>query len=177
MIVFAVGHIQHLGRHEAVIPRKVLPNRSLGRRSVESSSTHGKLYTSIGKGLTSYVSRARTTKSANNSYCITHSSSRSEEELLTKLTSLVRKLIVGQHHQAVQRVCGICTSVEHPTNLCPTLQEDELENTKCVGVLGGRHQYGRQLYHPNPNQGQHTAPRFGQAEGMLVLSQGNYQVG
>ncbi|RDY08196.1 hypothetical protein CR513_07615, partial [Mucuna pruriens] len=40
---------------------------------------------------------------------------------LTKLTSLMRQLAVGQHQQVVQRVCGICTSVEHPTDMCPTL--------------------------------------------------------
>ncbi|RDY05615.1 hypothetical protein CR513_10534, partial [Mucuna pruriens] len=28
------------------------------------------------------------------------------------------------------KVCGICTSVEHPTDMCPTLQETELDQTK-----------------------------------------------
>ncbi|RDX69655.1 hypothetical protein CR513_51196, partial [Mucuna pruriens] len=45
-------------------------------------------------------------------------------------------------------MCGICTSVEHLPDMCPTLQESETESTKYVGALGGEHQYGRQLY-PN----------------------------
>ncbi|RDX94151.1 hypothetical protein CR513_23496, partial [Mucuna pruriens] len=43
------------------------------------------------------------------------------------------------------KVCGICTFVEHPTDMCPTLQEtgsDQLEN---VGAIGG-FQYEKQLY-------------------------------
>ncbi|RDX85418.1 hypothetical protein CR513_33398, partial [Mucuna pruriens] len=45
------------------------------------------------------------------------------ENQLTELTSLVRQL-VGQHQPSiVARVCGICTFMEHPTDICPTLQE------------------------------------------------------
>ncbi|RDX86379.1 hypothetical protein CR513_32297, partial [Mucuna pruriens] len=48
------------------------------------------------------------------------------ENQLTELTSLVRQLVVGQHQPSIAaRVCGICTSVEHPTDMCPTLQETE----------------------------------------------------
>ncbi|RDX86964.1 hypothetical protein CR513_31632, partial [Mucuna pruriens] len=47
------------------------------------------------------------------------------ENQLTELTSLVRQLAVGQHQPIVQRVCGICASVEHLTDMCPTLQESE----------------------------------------------------
>ncbi|RDX97078.1 hypothetical protein CR513_20206, partial [Mucuna pruriens] len=48
------------------------------------------------------------------------------ENQLIELTSLVRQLVVGQHQPNIAaRVCGICTSVEHPTNMCPTLQETE----------------------------------------------------
>ncbi|RDY13651.1 hypothetical protein CR513_01411, partial [Mucuna pruriens] len=65
------------------------------------------------------------------------------ENQLTELTSLVRRLIVGQHQQAMQRVCGICALVEHPTDMCLALQD-----TKCIGELEGELQYGRQSY-PN----------------------------
>ncbi|RDY13797.1 hypothetical protein CR513_01234, partial [Mucuna pruriens] len=42
------------------------------------------------------------------------------ENQLTELTTLVRQLAVGQHQPALAtKVCGICTSVEHPTNMCP----------------------------------------------------------
>ncbi|RDX86075.1 hypothetical protein CR513_32633, partial [Mucuna pruriens] len=44
------------------------------------------------------------------------------ENQLTELTSLVRQLVVGQHKPTIAaKVCGICTFVEHPTNMCPTL--------------------------------------------------------
>ncbi|RDX89968.1 hypothetical protein CR513_28221, partial [Mucuna pruriens] len=40
---------------------------------------------------------------------------------LTELSSLVRQLVVGQHQPAMAaKVCGICTSVEHLTDMCPT---------------------------------------------------------
>ncbi|RDY08677.1 hypothetical protein CR513_07076, partial [Mucuna pruriens] len=62
------------------------------------------------------------------------------ENQLTKLTSLVRKLAIRQHQQSAQlRVCGICTSVEHPTDMCPTLQEIELDSAECVRAIGGYH--------------------------------------
>ncbi|RDY10421.1 hypothetical protein CR513_05054, partial [Mucuna pruriens] len=71
------------------------------------------------------------------------------ENQLTDLTSLVRQLAVGQHQQSiVARVCGICTSVEHPTNMCPTLQETESDHSKSVGAIG-------------PSQGPYAAQRFG----------------
>ncbi|RDX96702.1 hypothetical protein CR513_20611, partial [Mucuna pruriens] len=41
---------------------------------------------------------------------------------ITKLTSLVRQLAIGQHHSSpLVRVCGMCAFVEHATNACPTL--------------------------------------------------------
>ncbi|RDX77172.1 hypothetical protein CR513_42744, partial [Mucuna pruriens] len=60
----------------------------------------------------------------------------SQPRMLTELTSLVRQLAVGQHQPSIAtRVCGICTSVEHPTDMCPTLQEiksDHLENVEAI---------------------------------------------
>ncbi|RDY09186.1 hypothetical protein CR513_06482, partial [Mucuna pruriens] len=64
------------------------------------------------------------------------------ENQLTELTSLVRQLAVGQHQPAMAaKVCGICTSMEHPTDMCPTLQETESNQPKNVGAIGG-FQYG-----------------------------------
>ncbi|RDX88511.1 hypothetical protein CR513_29890, partial [Mucuna pruriens] len=57
---------------------------------------------------------------------------------LTELTSLVRQLAIGQHQPSiVARVCGICTSVEHPTDMCPTLQESESNHLESAGAIGG----------------------------------------
>ncbi|RDX67966.1 hypothetical protein CR513_53107, partial [Mucuna pruriens] len=55
------------------------------------------------------------------------------ENQLTELTSLVRQLAIGQHQpMATVKACGICTSIEHPTNMCPTLQEIESSHLqKC----------------------------------------------
>ncbi|RDX78782.1 hypothetical protein CR513_40889, partial [Mucuna pruriens] len=43
------------------------------------------------------------------------------------------------------KVCDICTSVVHLTDLCPTLQETESDQPENVGVIGG-YQYGKQPY-------------------------------
>ncbi|RDY04393.1 hypothetical protein CR513_11895, partial [Mucuna pruriens] len=71
------------------------------------------------------------------------------ENQLTELTSLVRQLAVSQHHPAMAaKVCGICTSVEHPTDLCPTLQETESGQIESVGAVGG-FQYGSSHIRPD----------------------------
>ncbi|RDY11802.1 hypothetical protein CR513_03483, partial [Mucuna pruriens] len=36
--------------------------------------------------------------------------------------------------------------MEHPTDMCPTLQESKMESIECVGVLEGGLQYGSQTY-------------------------------
>ncbi|RDY04015.1 hypothetical protein CR513_12327, partial [Mucuna pruriens] len=44
------------------------------------------------------------------------------ENKLTELTSLVRKIAVGQHQQIPPvKIYGICTSMEHLTDMCPIL--------------------------------------------------------
>ncbi|RDY07798.1 hypothetical protein CR513_08036, partial [Mucuna pruriens] len=58
------------------------------------------------------------------------------ENQLTELTSLVRQLVVVKHQPSIAaRVCGICTSVEHPTDMCPTLQKTKLNHPKSVGAI------------------------------------------
>ncbi|RDY03888.1 hypothetical protein CR513_12466, partial [Mucuna pruriens] len=106
------------------------------------------------------------------------------ENQLTKLTSLVRQLAVGQHQPSVAAtVCGICTSVEHPTDMCPTLQETKLDYTKSVGAIGGyqygnwpfdNKQFGRPPYRPNPNQGSYAAQGFS-SNRSIPQSEGSYQ--
>ncbi|RDX72335.1 hypothetical protein CR513_48197, partial [Mucuna pruriens] len=85
---------------------------------------------------------ASNTEGANTSKIVskvsTFDSQRLENQLM-ELTSLVRQLAIVQHQQVVQLVCGIYALVEHPTDMCPTLQESEMESTKCVGALRGRH--------------------------------------
>ncbi|RDY04188.1 hypothetical protein CR513_12128, partial [Mucuna pruriens] len=39
------------------------------------------------------------------------------ENKITELASLVRQLVIGQHHSSpLARECGMCASIEHPTN-------------------------------------------------------------
>ncbi|RDX91933.1 hypothetical protein CR513_26000, partial [Mucuna pruriens] len=67
------------------------------------------------------------------------------------------------------KVCSICTSMEHPTDLCPTLQETESNHPESVGAIGGyqyswpfdNQQFGKQPFRSRPSQGQHAAQRFG----------------
>ncbi|RDX97045.1 hypothetical protein CR513_20228, partial [Mucuna pruriens] len=97
------------------------------------------------------------------------------ENQLTKLTSLVRQLVVGQHQPNIAaRVCDICTSMEHPTDMCPTFQETESDQAESVEEISG-YQYGKQPHHsqpfnnqhlgkqpfqPRPSQGPYAAQRF-----------------
>ncbi|XP_051143996.1 uncharacterized protein LOC127260322 [Andrographis paniculata] len=49
----------------------------------------------------------------------------SMQQQLSELTSFVRKMVVEKSNPSVQvKVCGICTSAGHPTDACPTLQEE-----------------------------------------------------
>ncbi|RDX73114.1 hypothetical protein CR513_47318, partial [Mucuna pruriens] len=58
------------------------------------------------------------------------------ENPLTKLISLVRQVAVSQHQPAMAaKLCGICTSVEHPTDMCPTLQETEADQPENIGAI------------------------------------------
>ncbi|RDX88700.1 hypothetical protein CR513_29662, partial [Mucuna pruriens] len=87
-------------------------------------------------------------------------SSQRLENQLTELTSLVRQLAVGQHQPSMAaKVCGICTSVEHPTDMCPTLQETESDQTKNVRAIGG-FQYGKQPYQNRPFDSQQHASTY-----------------
>ncbi|RDY10372.1 hypothetical protein CR513_05106, partial [Mucuna pruriens] len=106
------------------------------------------------------------------------------ENQLTELTSLVTQLAIGQHQPiTVVKACGICTSMEHPTDMCPTLQETELNHPKSVGAIGG-YQYrkqphanqlfeGQQFGRP-PYQGSYAAQGFSSNRSM-PQSQGSYQ--
>ncbi|RDY12859.1 hypothetical protein CR513_02286, partial [Mucuna pruriens] len=94
------------------------------------------------------------------------------ENQLIELTSLVRRLVVGQHQPNIAaRVCGICTSVEHPIDMCPTLQEIESDQPHSAGAIGGyqyrkqphqsrpfdNQQFGKQPFWPGPSQGPYAA--------------------
>ncbi|XP_073133921.1 uncharacterized protein [Henckelia pumila] len=83
------------------------------------------------------------------------------EQKLSKLTSLVRHMTVGNGQ--IARVCGICTQVGHATNMCPTLQEGSAEQVNAAGGFPGPPQ---QKYDPysntyNPGWRDHPNLRYG----------------
>ena len=53
------------------------------------------------------------------------------EQRLDKLTSLVKTFIVGNVQQV--KTCGICSNKGHSTDMCPTLQEEPVEQANAVG--------------------------------------------
>ncbi|RDX87928.1 hypothetical protein CR513_30541, partial [Mucuna pruriens] len=55
------------------------------------------------------------------------------ENQLSKLTSLVRQLAFGQHQpNMAAKAYGICTSMEHPTNLCPTMGSNHIRTGHLI---------------------------------------------
>ncbi|CAH9107476.1 unnamed protein product [Cuscuta europaea] len=66
------------------------------------------------------------------------------ESQVADLTSLVKDFLLNPKHQEV-KVCGICSTQGHPTDSCPTLQE---ENSEQVNALGFQ---GQKRYDPHSN--------------------------
>ncbi|CAH9067015.1 unnamed protein product [Cuscuta epithymum] len=80
---------------------------------------------------------------------------------VTGLTSLVKDFLLKSKTQEV-KVCGICTQQGHPTDSCPTLQEDTTEHVNALGFQS--HQQRR--YDPfsnsyNPGLRDHPNLRYG----------------
>ncbi|RDY06135.1 hypothetical protein CR513_09917, partial [Mucuna pruriens] len=49
---------------------------------------------------------------------------------------IMNKIAVVQHQPSITaRVCGLCTSVEHPTDMCHTLQETKSDHPESVGAI------------------------------------------
>ncbi|XP_071918751.1 uncharacterized protein [Coffea arabica] len=53
------------------------------------------------------------------------------QQQISELTSFVRQLAVGNASQA--KVCGVCTAVGHPTEMCPLVQEETAEHVNMAG--------------------------------------------
>jgi len=57
------------------------------------------------------------------------------EQQIVSLTSLVRQMAIG--NMQTMKACGICSVVGHPIDMCPTLQEETIEQVNAVsGFLG-----------------------------------------
>ncbi|XP_021733268.1 uncharacterized protein LOC110700074 isoform X1 [Chenopodium quinoa] len=81
------------------------------------------------------------------------------EQQVAKLTSLVERVMI---EKGQEKVCGLCSMVGHPTDMCPTLQEEEVNS-----IGGGQGQQRR--YDPfsqtyNPGWRDHPNLRYGNAQ-------------
>ncbi|CAJ2663828.1 unnamed protein product [Trifolium pratense] len=70
------------------------------------------------------------------------------ETRIDELTSLVKQLAVSKAQPA--KVCGICTSSEHPTDTCPILQDESITELPQA--------YAANLYNRGNNQNRYNAP-------------------
>ncbi|XP_027156915.1 uncharacterized protein LOC113758083 [Coffea eugenioides] len=89
------------------------------------------------------------------------------QQQISELISFVQQLAAGNMHQA--KACGICTNVGHPTDSCPLLQEDGVEQVNMAGgVPAPRRPYDpySNTYnsgwrdHPNSNYGNRLQNSF-----------------
>ena len=87
------------------------------------------------------------------------------EQQIAGLTSLVRQMAVGNVQTA--KVCGICSIAGHSTDICPTLQEEPIEQVNAAGGFPGQPQRKYDPYANTYNPGWRDHPN---------LSYGNPQV-
>ncbi|KAH9679689.1 hypothetical protein KPL71_026230 [Citrus sinensis] len=82
----------------------------------------------------------------------------SVEQRLDKLTSLVEKFVVGNVQQV--KTCGICYNMGHLIDMCPTLQEEPVEQANAVGGFPGMPQRRYDPYAQTYNPGWKDHPNF-----------------
>ncbi|PIN24395.1 hypothetical protein CDL12_02876 [Handroanthus impetiginosus] len=85
-------------------------------------------------------------------------SNSSLEHQISNLTSLVQQLVVGKVQQV--KACGICANIGHPTDMCPTLQEDSFEHANAVGGFPGPPQRKYDPYSNTYNPGWRDHPNL-----------------
>ncbi|XP_068667720.1 uncharacterized protein [Aristolochia californica] len=73
------------------------------------------------------------------------------EQKITSLTSLVHQMVLGNTQTA--KACGICSIVGHPTDMCPTLQEESTEQVNAAGGFPGQPQRKYDPYSITYNMG------------------------
>ncbi|XP_023734605.1 uncharacterized protein LOC111882473 [Lactuca sativa] len=90
------------------------------------------------------------------------------EAQLSEITKVVMMLAKEKGVQPTPRLCGICTQVGHPTNMCPQLQEEDYEEEKVMGGYSGSDQRGYeqprgdQRWNNNQDWGGNQQPRHPQ---------------
>ncbi|KAL0417018.1 UNVERIFIED_CONTAM: hypothetical protein Slati_3533700 [Sesamum latifolium] len=97
----------------------------------------------------------------------------SVDERLDKLTSLVELLIVGNTQQV--KACGICTSLYHATDACPTLQEEPTIHANAIGGFSGPSQRGHDPFSNTYNPGWRDHPNLRYDNQPQNFQKGPYQ--
>ncbi|XP_035547468.1 uncharacterized protein LOC109010279 [Juglans regia] len=87
------------------------------------------------------------------------------EQKIASLSSLVRQMAIS--NMQTMKAYGICLVVGHPTNMCPTLQEEPIEQVNAAGGFPGQPQRKDNPYSNTYNPGWRDHPN---------LSYGNPQV-
>ncbi|KAH9716332.1 protein kinase domain-containing protein [Citrus sinensis] len=82
----------------------------------------------------------------------------SVEQRLDKLTSLMEKFVVVNVQQV--KTCGICSNMGHSTYICPTLQEELVEQANAVGGFPSMPQRRYDPYAQTYNPGWKDHPNF-----------------
>ncbi|KAK8607767.1 hypothetical protein V6N13_046374 [Hibiscus sabdariffa] len=82
----------------------------------------------------------------------------SVENKLDQLTNVVNSLVTGKGHSV--KACGICTMTDHPTDYCPSLQD---ENVNAVGNFPGPPQRPYNPYSSIYNPGWRDHPNLSNA--------------
>ncbi|XP_027166489.1 uncharacterized protein LOC113766504 [Coffea eugenioides] len=84
----------------------------------------------------------------------------SMQQQLTELTAFVRQLAVRNASQA--RVCGICPGMGHSTDMCPMIQEENVEQVNLAGYAPApRNQYDPYSNTYNPGWRDHPNLSYG----------------
>ncbi|XP_027158459.1 uncharacterized protein LOC113760082 [Coffea eugenioides] len=82
------------------------------------------------------------------------------QQQISELTSFVRQLAVGSASQV--KVCGVCTAVGHPTEMCPLVQEETAEQVNMAGhAPAPRKQYDSYSNTYNPGWRDHLNLSYG----------------
>ncbi|XP_073133083.1 uncharacterized protein [Henckelia pumila] len=90
------------------------------------------------------------------------------DQKLDSLTSLLERLVVGQVQQV--KACGICSVHGHPTDMCPTLQEDQVQQANAIGGFPGQPQRRYDPYSNAYNPGLKDHQKFSYANPQMNVS-------
>nr|XP_023900927.1 uncharacterized protein LOC112012777 [Quercus suber] len=80
------------------------------------------------------------------------------EQQIASLTSLVRQMAVS--NMQTVKACGICLVVGHPTDMCPTFQEEPIEQVNVAGDFPGQTQRKYDPYSNTYNSGWRDHPNL-----------------